>query len=64
MNPRCMPKSFDVRVAERLINRGVLTKEELVSHIESLPDLADQAARCETVWPGEPEPEEDDSEEQ
>ena len=49
-------------IADRLINRGVLTKEELVSHIDSLPDLADQAARCETVWPGEPEPEEDDSE--
>lgn len=55
-----MPKSFDVRVADRLIDHGILTREELNSHIESLPDLADKAVVCETAWPGE-HVEEDDA---
>ncbi len=56
MNPRCMPKSFDVRVTERLIKRGILSAEELAQHIEALPDLADKVADCETLWPGVEKP--------
>ncbi len=56
MNPRCMPKSFDVRVTERLIKHGILSSEELTAHIDALPDLADKVAECETLWPGVEKP--------
>ncbi len=56
MNPRCMPKSFDVRVTERLMKHGLLTKEELAAHIDALPDLAENVAECETLWPGVEKP--------
>ena len=32
---------FDVRVVERLIQKGVVTREEYEKHLASLPDLSD-----------------------
>jgi hypothetical protein len=36
-------QNLDRRVAERLIKRGVLTREEWEKHLAELPDLSEQA---------------------
>lgn len=38
---------FDARMVEYNLNRGLITKEELEKHLQSLPDLADQATTIE-----------------
>jgi hypothetical protein len=35
---------FDKRMAEWYLRRGLITKEELQKHLNSLPDLASEAA--------------------
>lgn len=38
-------KKFDVRMAERNVQRGFLTQDELEKHLKSLPDDATSAAQ-------------------
>ncbi len=35
---------YDKRMAEWYLRRGLITKEELKKHLESLPDLANEVA--------------------
>lgn len=35
---------YDKRMAEWYLRRGLITKEELKKHLETLPDLANEAA--------------------
>ncbi len=47
------PRLFDLRVVERNIKRGLVTRKEHERFLKSLPDVADKVAPAE---PDEPAP--------
>ena len=47
---------FDIRVRDRLISRGVLQRDELVSHLAGLADLEEQLEELDLEQPALVEP--------
>jgi hypothetical protein len=48
---------YDVRVRERNLKSGVLSKEQVDSYVASLPDVAALAQPVDITQPGTPAPE-------
>jgi hypothetical protein len=48
-----IPENFkyDVRVRERMLNRGLLTESELSKHVDALTDVTDQVVEVELKQP-------------
>jgi hypothetical protein len=46
MNSRDESRIFDVRVLERNLRKGVLTRKDYDKHLKALPDAADKATAC------------------
>ena len=45
-------KTYDVRVVEHLLRAGSITPEEIDTHLESLPDEADEGEPTVTRFAG------------
>lgn len=43
---------FDVRIQERMVNKGLVKKDELEKRLAALPDLAEQAETIALDPPG------------